>query len=79
MGARLNRYGRWRISSGENINYGNANAKKIVTTLLIDDGVPSRGHRRNILNDTFRYVGVAFGEHRVYRHMCVIDFAGAYD
>jgi hypothetical protein len=79
MGARLNRYGRWQISIGENISYGHEDARKIVTSLLIDDGVSSRGHRRNLLNGTFKFVGVAVGQHRVHRYMCVIDFAGAYN
>jgi uncharacterized protein YkwD len=77
-GVRLNRYGKWDISVGENINYGNEDAKRIVTSLLIDDGVPSRGHRRNLLNATFKFVGASVGPHRVYGHMCVVDFAGSY-
>ena len=76
---RLNRYGRWQISIGENIAYGHEDARKIVTSLLIDDGVSSRGHRRNLLNGTFKFVGVAVGQHRGHRYMCVIDFAGAYN
>lgn len=79
MGIRLNRYGRWHISAGENITYGTTDVGRIVTSWLIDDGVPSRRHRKNLLNETFRFVGVAFGEHRVYRYMCVIDFAAAYE
>lgn len=75
---RINRYGKWDVSVGENINYGNDDARRIVTSLLIDDGVPSRGHRSNLLNATFRFVGVAVGPHRVYAHMCVMDFAGSY-
>jgi uncharacterized protein YkwD len=66
------------ISAGENINYGNDDARRIVASLLIDDGVPSRGHRRNLLNGTFKFVGVSIGPHPVYGHMCVIDFAGSY-
>jgi uncharacterized protein YkwD len=76
---RLNRYGRWHISAGENIAYGNKDARRIVTSLLIDDGVLSRGHRRNLLDGTFKFVGVAVGRHRVYRCMCVMVFAGAYN
>jgi uncharacterized protein YkwD len=79
MRDRLNRYGRWQIAIGENIAYGHEDAGRIVTALLIDDGVPSRRHRRNLLNDTYKFVGVAVRQHRVYRYMCVIDFAGAYN
>ena len=75
---RLNRYGKWDISAGENIDYGNGDARKIVTSLLIDDGVPSRGHRMSLLNSSFKFVGVSVGAHNVYRHMCVMDFAGSY-
>ena len=77
-GTRINRYGKWDISVGENINYGNADAGKIVTSLLIDDGVPSRGHRKDLFNRTFSFVGVSVGTHPVYGRMCVMDFAGAY-
>jgi uncharacterized protein YkwD len=75
---RLDRYGKWDMSFGENIDYGNGDARRIVTSLLVDDGVPSRGHRKNLLSGAFKVVGVSVGPHLVYRHMCVMDFAGAY-
>ncbi len=75
---RISRYGQWDISAGENIDYGNGDARRIVTSLLIDDGVPSRGHRMSLLNNSFKFVGVSVGAHNVYRHMCVMDFAGSY-
>lgn len=78
LGDRLNRYGKWDISAGENIDYGNGDARRIVTSLLIDDGVTSRRHRINLLNGNFKFVGVSVGAHKVYRHMCVMDFAGSY-
>lgn len=75
---RANRYGTWQSIVGENIAYGTSTARKIITQLLIDDGVPSRGHRDNIMNAAYRVVGMAYGSHSVYKSMCVMDFAGGY-
>jgi len=76
--SRISKYGQWRISHGENISYGHSEARRIVTALLIDDGVPSRGHRRILLEPNYMFLGVAVGPHPYYGHMCVIDFAGDY-
>lgn len=76
--SRISRYGRWDVAIAENIDYGNAEPRRIVTSLLIDDGVPSRGHRRNLLDPTYKLVGVAAGPHPQYDHMCVMDFAAAF-
>lgn len=75
---RMERYGSWLKTAGENIDYGNNVARRIVLSLLIDDGVPSRGHRQNILNNDFKAVGIACGPHGQYRYMCVMDFAGGF-
>ncbi len=78
VSARLNRYGKWTASAGENIGYGPNDAGRIVASLLIDDGVSSRGHRKNLLDSRFNFVGVGVGPHPVYETMCVMDFAGGY-
>lgn len=76
---RMNRYGKWNTSLGENLDYGNSQARRIVTSLLIDDGVTSRGHRKNLLNRSFNFIGTAVGPHNAFTSMCVIDLAGSYD
>lgn len=75
---RVNRYGGWEKAIAENISYGPSGARDIVVSLIVDDGVPGRGHRQNIFNPDFRAAGTACGPHAVYGTMCVIDFAGEY-
>lgn len=74
---RIARYGNGSYA-GENISYGESNGREIVLLLLIDDGVPSRGHRDNIMKSTYTQTGVAVGPHKVYGAMCVIDYAKNY-
>lgn len=75
---RVNRYGAWKQAMGEAISYGPSTAPEVVMSLIIDDGVPSRAHRRSLLDAAFRVVGVACGPHARYEIMCVLTLAGAY-
>ncbi len=75
---RISLYGTWEKMVGENIAYGQTQARDVILSFIIDDGVPNRGHRENILNRNFRVVGVACGPHPVYHTMCVMIFAAGY-
>lgn len=74
---RISRYVIWESLIGENISYGEGSAREIVIQLLVDDGVASRGHRDNLLTESFEYIGVAIGRHSGFDHICVMDFAVA--
>lgn len=75
---RMGRYGKWHKTAGENISFGKKNAREIVIQLIVDDGVSSRGHRKNIFNCNFKRIGVGFGPHVRYGAMCVQTLAGEY-
>jgi uncharacterized protein YkwD len=75
---RMNRYGKWEKMAGENISYGHDSTQEIVFQMLVDDGVSSRGHRRNLMQSSFRFIGLAMGSHPKHDYLCVIKFAGEY-
>lgn len=59
----------------ETITYGPPSAAEVVRQLVVDDGVPRRGHRRTVFAMEMRFVGVRCGAHKSYRVMCVAEFA----
>lgn len=63
----------------ETISYGSSTARAVVRQLVIDDGVPSRGHRQALLAADFRYAGGGCGPHAGYGTMCVVDFGRTVD
>jgi len=77
-GERVRRRG-GNIYVGESISYGMADADAVVRQLIVDDGVPGRGHRTLLFKTDFRFAGVGCGAHRRYRTMCVVDLAANSD
>jgi len=73
---RMAEFGRYSGLRGENISYGYSSARGIVAQLIIDAGVPGRGHRKNIFNPGYEIAGASCGSHARFGSMCVIDFAG---
>lgn len=72
---RIERHGKWEGRIGENIGYGPEGARNMVMQLIVDDGVPDRGHRTNTFSKDYQTAGVACGSHPRFGSMCVIDFA----
>jgi hypothetical protein len=63
------------IYVGETISYGYDDPGAVVRQLVIDDGVPSRGHRGLIFTADNRYAGVGCGRHPRDGFLCVIDYS----
>lgn len=80
MRARIEREGEWEHTIGENIAYGNWSGHNATLGLMIDDGVPDRGHRINILNENFKVLGVAHSSHPKFEGgVYVIKYAGGFE
>ncbi len=77
---RIERYGTWTGECGECLWFGRegASAAQIVEDLVIDDGVPSRGHRLCIFDEAYRVSSARVGHHATYGCMAVIEFAAEY-
>ncbi|WP_296663865.1 MULTISPECIES: CAP domain-containing protein [unclassified Treponema] len=75
---RIGKYGIF-MATAENIFYCVDTARNTVVKFLIDDGVDSRGHRKNIMNRKYNLAGVGYAECKENRRdECVIDFAQSY-
>jgi uncharacterized protein YkwD len=63
-------------SISENIDFGYSNSLDIVCHLLLDCGVPSLGHRFNIIDQKYKLntVGISIQPHPSYAWCTVIDF-----
>jgi uncharacterized protein YkwD len=76
---RVRRYGTWLTSLSENIDYSPAgHGGDVVQSLLIDDGVADRGHRRNVYGPMAKVVGIACEPHPRYGSVCVIVQTGGF-
>gem|GEM_PF-568936 len=63
----------------EVISYGQRTPQDVVRQLIVDDGVPSRGHRHLLLTNHYRFAGVGCDRHARWQAMCVINLADRSD
>lgn len=75
---RMLKFGLHESLIGEVLNYGDEKPRWTVMQLLIDDGVPGRGHRKNIFNPDFHVAGAAIGPHAEYGTMTAVDLADGF-
>lgn len=75
---RFSRFGTWSGVVGENIVYHSHSARENVISLLIDDGVKNRGHRKNIFKSSYGVIGIALGPTSKSGTLCILTFAGGY-
>lgn len=72
---RIERFGSYVNSLGENIDFGPNDAIGVIISLTIDDGEEGRPHRENLFSQEYKKVGIACGFHKSEYDMCVMDFA----
>jgi uncharacterized protein YkwD len=73
---RISRYLEWDVTIAENIDFGSTKASDIIISLIVDDGVPNRGHRQNIFNPSLKIIGVGLADHTEYEKCTVLNYAG---
>ena len=73
---RISRYVDWDVTILENCDFGSTNAVDIIISLIVDDGVSSRGHRSNIFNAQAKFVGVGLADHTEYGICTVLNYCG---
>ena len=61
---RLRKYGNVVSCYGENLSFHCDEAKDVILQLIVDDGVPNRGHRENIFNPEFNVMACFTGQHK---------------
>lgn len=56
---------------GENLDFGTESPREHITSLIVDDGVASRGHRENLFQREYASVGIGIGTHPDYGSVTV--------
>ena len=75
----INKYGSFSGSFSRAMDFGGETAEMAIINLVVSDGDPSRGQRESLLSNEIKKVGVANGEHEVYRHCSAIITSAEFD
>ena len=63
LAMRVTNYSEWDGHIAESVEYCYGDPQEMIVNLLIDDGIPLRGNRKNILNPEFRFLGIGLAPH----------------
>jgi uncharacterized protein YkwD len=74
---RMQRQGVWAGMLAEEMAAGETTPADVVRALIVDEGVPDRGHRKDLLDPALRRAGVGCAPHPTYRVICVVDLASS--
>ena len=62
----------------ENISQRVEDAREVILTMIVDDGLKSRSHRKNVFSPTFKLFGIACGLAQNNNTICVAEFADGF-
>jgi uncharacterized protein YkwD len=80
MNKRLEEYGDWQTTIGENIfktTKNTRNEELMLLEFIIDDGVKNRGHRANVMKKDFKNVGIGIASDGS-EDWITLDFSGGF-
>jgi uncharacterized protein YkwD len=78
LSQRLAKFGFVGNSFAENISFFAKTPRDIVLNMLIDDGIKTRSHRKNLFSSTFKIIGLGFGIDKNGKVFCVAEFADSF-
>ena len=75
---RLEKFGMTGNIYAENITYGTKTPRDILMLMILDDGVKSRSHRKNVFSTEFKIIGLGFGVGNKGEILSVTVFADSF-
>ena len=78
LDARMMKVGFSEGAVAENISHRVEAAREVILAMIIDDGVKSRSHRKNVFSPTFKLFGIACGPGKDSKTLCVAEFAESF-
>ena len=73
---RIERYCEWEGTCVQNVDFGGKTAVDVIISLLVDDGMEGRPHRKNMFSKDLKYIGVAVGDHKESGVVTIITYVG---
>jgi hypothetical protein len=76
---RIEKNGKWTESIAEALDYGSVSGFEVVFSLLVDDGLTTRPHRKALLNPNYSKMGVGAAPHSEFKTVACVLFAVNYE